>query len=540
MNFYAYKNNFLEFIDSRKKNIYLLFFLTLSYSYLFGQKEPPRDTAKVTPIDSIMPGKGSPEKQLKEIKTKKVKQLSDSTGNQPKNSILVDTTIQNKYGDLLNDDTTYNRKSKIWRPILELTGTNMLVWGVDKFVLKADYAQISLATWNYNFKNGWEWDKDRFGINFIGHPYSGTLSFNAGRANGYNYLQSFSFSAAGSLMWEYLGENSRPSYNDIINTPVNGAFLGEILYRLSSNILDDRTRGSTRFFRELVAGLIDPMRGFNRLLQGKSFRRTNKEVYQKEPLNVSLYAGLHIINNETNNAFGSGTKSTMFNIQFDYGNPFEDRFRKPFDFFKLRTELTFGVGRKILGNVTGYGILFGKNVSYGKHSILFGAFQYDDYWDNKTFELGAIAFGGGVFSKLPLSKTFTLYTNIHLAAIPFAGSSTKFGPDTSQVRDYNFGGGLEAKFESTINIGKYATASLIYYYYFIHTYEGLSGDNFIGILKPRVTVALFKNLSIGFEHYVYYNDRYLKDFPSIHLVRTEQKIFLQIYLEDKQRRGHYN
>jgi hypothetical protein len=41
-------------------------------------------------------------------------------------------------------------------------------------------------------------------------------------------------------MWEYFGENTRPSFNDVINTPVNGAFFGEILYRLSSNILDDR------------------------------------------------------------------------------------------------------------------------------------------------------------------------------------------------------------------------------------------------------------------------------------------------------------
>ena len=31
----------------------------------------------------------------------------------------------------------------------------------------------------------------------------------------------------------------------------------------------------------------------------------------------------------------------LLNLQFDYGNPFEERHRKPFDFFKLKTELTF-------------------------------------------------------------------------------------------------------------------------------------------------------------------------------------------------------
>jgi hypothetical protein len=316
-------------------------------------------------------------------------------------------------------------------------------------------------------------------------------------------------------------------------------FLGEILYRLSSNILDDRTRGINRFFREMAAGLIDPMRGFNRLLDGKSFRITNKEVYEKEPLNISFYAGMHRIYYKSE-LIGKVINPVMINAQLDYGNPFEIRSRKPYDFFKLRVDVNFGLGRKILDNVTGYGILLGKNMHLGNLALLIGGFQYYDYWDNKTFELGAIGLGGGVFSKLPISKTTNLYTNVHVAAIPFAGNSTQFGPDTSQFRDYNFGDGLEGKFESTLNLGKYMTASLIYYYFIIRTYVGASGDNFIGILKPRITVRLYKNLSIGYEHFVYYNNRYLRDFPPIHSVRTEQKIFLLIYLEDSQRRGHYN
>jgi hypothetical protein len=230
----------------------------------------------------------------------------------------------------------------------------------------------------------------------------------------------------------------------------------------------------------------------------------------------------------------------MFNLQLDYGNPFETRSRKPFDFFKLRTELDFGVGKKFLDHITGYGILAGKNLSYGSHSLLIGLFQHYDYWDNKTFELGNLAIGGGIFSKLPINDFLTLYSNLHLAVVPFAGNSTQFGPDTSAFRDYNFGDGLEGKVESTLNIGKAATASLIYYYYIIHTYVGPEGNNFIGILKPRVTVHLFKGLSLGFEHYVYTNSRYLNNYPAIHLVRTEQKIFLSLFLEDKQRRGHYN
>jgi hypothetical protein len=342
-------------------------------------------------------------------------------------------------------------------------------------------------------------------------------------------------------MWEYFGENTRPSLNDVINTPVNGEFLGEIFYRVSSNILDDRTYGSERFFRELLAGIIDPVRGFNRLLQGKSFRHTTTEVYQKEPLNVTVSAGVHKINLDNKTFFGRGPTNTLVNIQFDYGNPFEERRRKPFDLFRFRTEFSFGSGRKILDNVLGYGILFGGNTHAGKLSVLYGVHQYYDYWDNNTFELGAIGFGGGLITKYSFSKTVELYTNVHVAGIPLAGNSTRYGPDTaSQVRDYTYNDGVEAKFETTLNIGKAVNLGVSYYYYILHTFVGPPGNNYVAILRPRINVQLYKDLSIGFEHFQYYDDRYLKNYHAIFSDRTEQKIYLTWFFEDRQRKGHYN
>jgi hypothetical protein len=129
---------------------------------------------------------------------------------------------------------------------------------------------------------------------------------------------------------------------------------------------------------------------------------------------------------------------------------------------------------------------------------------------------------------------------LHLAIAPFSGNSTHFGPDTSQFRDYNYGGGFEGKIESTLNFEQFATVTLKYYYYFVHTYIGIPGNNLIGVFKPRVTVKIYKNLSIGYEHFVYSNNRYLVGYEPIHLVHTEEKLFLQLFLEDKQRRGNYN
>jgi len=83
-------------------------------------------------------------------------------------------------------------------------------------------------------------------------------------------------------------------------------------------------------------------------LQGKCSRITNKEIYQKEPINVTLFTGMHKRNDNTNDILGKGTNSVMVNIQMDYGNPFETRFRNLMIFLKLRADLDFGVEENML------------------------------------------------------------------------------------------------------------------------------------------------------------------------------------------------
>lgn len=471
--------------------------------------------------------------------------IPDSIRRGPDNTPIRDITIydtsvdyrpKNTYGDLLDDDPLYNPKYKWHVPAIKVAISNVVSWASSKYLFKYEWADVSAKTWKHNLSHGWVWDDDRFGTNFIGHPHSGNIYFNIARSNGYSYWGSMPYAIGGSLMWEYFGENTRPSRNDIINTPFSGMFLGEVLYRISSNILDDRARGANRFWRELLAGLINPPRGLNRLTQGKMGRVTTKEVYQKEPLNITLSAGVHRVNE--NNKFWTGTSTAILNLQFDYGDPFEVRKRKPFDVFRLRLESRIGQETKLLDNVTGYGLLFGKNVVRG-HGLI-GGFQYFDYWNNRVFELGSLGLGMGLISRIPLPKTSFLYSSIHIAAVPLASHKTNFGPDSSEFRDYKFAGGLEAKIEETLNINKFASIGFNAYYYWIHNYENHPGRSSITILKPRVTLKFLRNMSLGLEHHVYFVDEYIKNISTAHLKRTEQKVFLQYFFEDSKRKGRYN
>ncbi|MEO7139694.1 MAG: DUF3943 domain-containing protein [Ferruginibacter sp.] len=468
-------------------------------------------------------------------------QKNDSLIIKNKDSIvnnIPDTTVSvsPKYATLVKDDPDYNKRYSVGLTAGRVLMTNITNWAIARYIYKFDWAYISTTTWKNNLKNGWEWDTDGFGINFIGHPHTGNYYFNVARSNGYNFWQSLPFTAGGSLAWELFGENSKPSYNDIINTPLSGMFLGEVLYRISSNVLNDQTRGRERVLREILAGIINPPRALNRLTQGKMWRITPKEVYQKEPLNITLNLGAHRINN--GNDFGSGSTNAIAHIQIDYGDPFENRKRRPFDVFRFRTELSYGKERKILENVTGYGILFGNIIR--KDRLLAGMFQHFDYWNNNVFEIGALAYGAGLIDKLPLTDRSNIYSNIQLAVVPLAGNNTRYGPDTSSVRNYNFGGGLETKIEERINLNDWASIGFNVYYFWIHTYKGIPGNSLVGIIRPSINFKLYKNLRVGFEHHIYQNDRYWKGEKNFHATRTEQKLFLQFFFENKKRGDNYH
>ena len=433
---------------------------------------------------------------------------------------------------LRDDDPEYNKRSPLWAVALRVVSTNVFVWAVSRFVFNDSWSYIGPKSWKNNLKTGWVWDTDNLGMNFFLHPYSGGAFLNSARANGYSYFESVPFVFMGSLMWEYFAETTLPAYNDIINTTVSGALFGEILYRLTSNILDDRTTGVERFFREFAAGIISPGRAFDRLLQGKLTRVTPKEVYQKEPLNMTVAAGAHWFNQGT--SFGTGSLSGIFNVHLDYGDPFEIRPRKPFDFFKLRIDLSYGknVGTKYLDNVIGYGLLFGKTVHTGNLEMLIGAFQHYNYWDSKIFEVSALGFGGGIIAKWQLSKNSNLQSAFHLGIVPLGASNSPYVDIVEggvPGRDYDYSGGAEAKFEGTLNLAKRGQVTAIYYLYWLHTYIGPAGNKIIGIFKPRIAVKLFSNLSLGFEYLYYHKDGYLRDFPDVHKRNSEQKLYLMLY-----------
>jgi hypothetical protein len=80
----------------------------------------------------------------------------------------------------------------------------------------------------------WVFDNDQFSVNQFLHPYGGSVYFGLARSAGLSFWESSLYSVAGSFLWEIGGERTSPSINDMITTPIGGAFLGEPLFRMAN------------------------------------------------------------------------------------------------------------------------------------------------------------------------------------------------------------------------------------------------------------------------------------------------------------------
>jgi len=447
---------------------------------------------------------------------------------------LNDTLPLPRANYLHDDDRGYNKRYSVWIPLAEVPVINASNWAIDRYVLNADYAYISTETWKYNIENGWVWDEDDFPTNFSGHPYAGSWYFNAARSNGYSFCESFPFTVYGSLMWEYFGENTQPSYNDLINTTITGAFLGEVLYRLSSSVLDDSKRGGQRVLREVVGTVIDPVRGLNRLMQGKMWRYVPQPIYQKEPLYLTMSGGVRQTNDGT--SLNGGSYAGILNLNFMYGNPYEQFNRKPFDYFRLRLEFNSGDPKSFINNVTGYGLLLGgTNDTSVKWRMMLGGFQHYDYWNTDSFEIGTIGLGLGAVTKLPVGKRSNWQNEIHAAGVPLGGSNnrkvTSSAEQNTDYHAYSYAGGAEIKYQTAFNFG-WGEIGAEYYFYWLHTYVGVPGNNQINILRPRVSVKVLKFASVGAEYLWYNRNDFHSDGTKLHVTTGEQRLFVTLAFEN--------
>ena len=423
-------------------------------------------------------------------------------------------------------------------------GVNMGIWGFNRYIMHEDFAYISLNTIKRNLKTYPVWDSDKFSTNLIGHPYHGSLYFNAARANGFSFYESLPFTLAGSLMWEFAMENEPPSRNDLISTTFGGVALGEITFRLSDLIIDNRTSGTDRFFREFFAGILAPTRLINRIATGKAweYESTRGNHLPRSPIHGNVALGVrNITDNDETQKYGIGLKASI-----EYGEVFDYEIEKPFEWFQTKIQMDYVASRFSLTQINVVGALKTYEV-YNRNNwqVFTGFFQHFNYFnskiirsDNTEFRPYYISEAASIGTGLLVEKEgerFGLEGKFFINGIALGASiSDHFKIDN---RDYNMGSGFSVKAQTEVIFNKKTRLRLRAENYNIYTWMGYDEEldfkdltsyekDFLDTQGDRSIARLYlfgltaehdlsNNIYIGLERYRYIRHTRYKYMPKV-------------------------
>jgi hypothetical protein len=366
-----------------------------------------------------------------------------------------------------------------------------------KFIVHAPYSNVTGATiWRNLNPGSWSWDQDIFRTNQFGHPYQGSLYFSAFRSNGYSFWQSAPAAMAGSYVWETAGEKDLPSPNDFINTSFGGIVLGEMSYRLSNKIVNNRHRGFGRQMEEVAAFLANPMNGLNRLLDGK-WGKVYGNTSDRDSSLVSMEAdiGARRFSNITGNVKSNGKTGWFGRVKLMYGNRYKD-FSTPFSNIFINVE----AGRDdstLVNNLSVYGSLAGWELQTGKdlqHVVILSA-NYD-FISNEAFFYGAQSVKANLYSTFEMSKKITINTNIGTGPVILAAVPNTYN---SNGRNYDYTSGFGINGGAGLNIASRFFASIDYRGGWLYTVNGNKSHYFLHTVTSEVRYAFKNGLSLAAE-----------------------------------------
>jgi hypothetical protein len=146
-------------------------------------------------------------------------------------------------------------------------------------------------------------DHNHFGTNFIGHPLGGAGYYLAARSNRLGIYQSFGFSVAGSMVWEYFGEITEVvSMNDTLVTPLAGWAIGESMFQLGAFF----DRSGPELHNRVLGAVFAPLKTFNDWYDDAEPLRPLRGFPENEWHRFDLGVGLFVVEQ------GAGSTSGQF------------------------------------------------------------------------------------------------------------------------------------------------------------------------------------------------------------------------------------
>lgn len=393
-----------------------------------------------------------------------------------------------------------NPPKRFWAAFGELMLVQVIPHFYNASVRDAVWAQVSGQSIKNNLSYPWQWDDNQFVNNQFSHPYHGSLYFNSARTNGYSFWESFAWPFVGSAMWEIAGEAWAPAPNDLLNTSFGGVVLGETLFRLSSLTLDNTSTGSERTFREIGGFLLDPLRGFNRLIRGETHGvSANPPDWRPSRVFGVLDVGYRYTSNQyTADTASSGVSQWDIGLKLAYGDAAKDLSKKPFSYFGLAADVAgppADSARK-LNRLSARGSLAAWPLGQSGHHQFALMMEYD-YFSNPAVEYGGQSVLAGVVSTFgEEGKDFWAQTNLMAIGVIIGATQSDYYT-TLEGRDYDYGPGLGALASGHLFYKRHLEASVSYLGVRIHTVSGANSAHYQDAIGLEARYWLNKRLGIG-------------------------------------------
>ncbi|MFT3822515.1 MAG: DUF3943 domain-containing protein [Chitinophagaceae bacterium] len=413
------------------------------------------------------------------------------------NAQYSDSTYRKKEVFLQVD--TFTTKKRFWRASGELFVCQLIPWSYNYFVRDADFARISFSSIGHNMEpSRWEWDDNSFKTNQFAHPYHGNLYFSSFRSNGYSFWESAPAAFAGSLMWEIAGETHNPAPNDFINTSLGGISLGEITYRLSNSIVDNKQRGFGRQAREVLALLVNPVNGLNRILDGRWGRvHHDRSDSVHIPISAVLDVGMRRFSERSSDFIEKGNNEFFMRLRLQYGK-YNAVSRIPFNNFSVLLEAGASDSASLnMLLVNGALSQWQLPIDKGGQHIASVTMNYD-YFKNNSFEYGAQSFNFKVLSdwkKIDKVKINTMLGAgiIVLAAVP--DPYLYYG----EGRNYDYGPGVSVTGSANVDFNDKVICALNYRGGWFKTVNGNTSSFFLNAVTVETRYQFAKRFSVAAE-----------------------------------------
>ncbi|HJP62499.1 MAG TPA: DUF3943 domain-containing protein, partial [Mucilaginibacter sp.] len=387
-------------------------------------------------------------------------------------------------------------KKHFGRAVTELVVAEIVPWTIDRYIRKMDYAKISFKTVGNNLNPGnWAWDNDEFQTNQFGHPYHGNYFFNTFRTNGYSFWQSAPAAFVGSYIWETAAENQAPAPNDFINTSFGGIILGEMTYRLSNKIINNRSRGLKRQASEVLGLLVNPVNGINRLIDGEWGKiYGNSTDHDSSRLQVEFDLGLRKFGVNSLNPFAGRDFGWYGRIKLLYGEP-KENFKVPFTNITVLTEFGQDDTSK-LNTVSVYGSLTGWKIN-GKNNTHLAILSANyDYFHNQAFFYGGQSIRMNLYSQFDLPKKFQLNTALGLGPVLLGAVPD---PYLYKGRNYDYGPGFAMSASGVLTFDSKVSFSANYRGGWMKTLNGNNSNYFLHAFSNELIFNIGRGYSVSGE-----------------------------------------